>query len=173
MYEIGNETLVHSLLDLLARAGAEINGDRESARTAISKASSILRVELERSSPSALTAEPRGLPSWQVRRVTAYIDTHLEEHIPMAALSGLVQLSASHFCRAFKRTMGETPYRFITRRRVAAAERLMLTSEAPLSEIAIRCGFSDQPHFCNRFREATGQSPAAWRRERRQLTAHG
>lgn len=165
--EIGEETVVRSLLDLLDRARADIDRDAESAKSAIRKASSILRVELERASPEP-EADGGGLAVWQVRRVTAYIDEHLSERISVKELGRVAQRSASHFCRAFKRTMGETPYSFITRRRLAVAERMMLTSDAPLSQIAIHCGFADQSHFCNRFREAAGQSPAAWRRERRE-----
>jgi AraC-like DNA-binding protein len=167
MGEIGEESVVRSLLDLLDRARADIDRDAEAAKNAIRQASAILRVELERS-----TAQPEtdggGLAVWQVRRVIAYIDAHLSERIPVKELGRVAQRSASHFCRAFKKTMGETPYSFITRRRLAVAERLMLTSDAALSEIAILCGFADQSHFSNRFREATGRSPAAWRRERRE-----
>lgn len=163
------EALVLGLLDLLDRAEAGIDHDAEAAKTAIRRASSILRVKLERVSEPG--TEGGGLAAWQIRRVTAYIDEHLSEHIPVKELGRVARRSASHFCRAFKRAMGETPYGYITRRRVAVAERLMLTTDTPLSEIAIACGFSDQSHFCNRFREATGQSPAAWRRERRESIA--
>lgn len=167
--DVGEHTLVHSLLDLLDRAGVDIGRDTEQAMVSIRQASSILRVELERAAPeSEPEADRGGLASWQVRRVTDYIDSHLSDYMAVKDLAMVAQRSPSHFCRSFKRTMGETPYGFITRRRLAAAERLMLTSDAPLSEIAIACGFSDQSHFCNRFRGAIGQSPAAWRRERRE-----
>src|SRR5579859_3884368 len=166
-------TLAHSLLDLLDRAGTEIDRDTELAKTALRRASSILRIELERrSQESEAAASCGGLAPWQVKRVTDYIDEHLSDYIPVSDLGEIARRSTSHFCRAFKRTMGETPYRFITRRRLAAAEQMMLTGDEPLSEIAISCGFSDQSHFCNKFREATGKSPALWRRERRDRTVH-
>jgi AraC-like DNA-binding protein len=165
--------LVCSLIDLLDRAGTEIDRDTELAKTALRRASSILRVELERRSQVTETASAfGGLAHWQVKRVTDYIDEHLSDYIPVKNLGVVARRSTSHFCRAFKRTTGETPYSFITRRRIAAAERMMLTGDAPLSEIAISCGFSDQSHFCNKFREATGKSPAVWRRERREGREH-
>jgi len=165
--------LAHSLLDLLDRAGVEIDRDTELAKTVLRRASSILRIELERRSQEVETAASSGgLAPWQVKRVTDYIDDHLSDYIPVKDLGEVARRSTSHFCRAFKRTMGETPYNFITRRRLAAAERMMLTGDAPLSEIAISCGFADQSHFCNKFREATGKSPAVWRRERREETEH-
>ncbi|MEC4589791.1 helix-turn-helix domain-containing protein [Nitrospirillum amazonense] len=164
---LGEEALVHSLLELLERAEGDVDWDPESAKRAINRASDILKVELERTSIMH-GMDGGGLAPWQVRRVTAYMEEHLSEHISVKKLGEVARRSASHFCRAFKRTMGETPYSFITRRRLALAQRMMLTSDAPLSEIAVACGFSDQSHFTNRFRGATGQSPAAWRRERRE-----
>jgi AraC-like DNA-binding protein len=76
----------------------------------------------------------------------------------------LVQRSEAHFARSFRLTFGESPHAFVVRRRLELAARYMLQTEMDLSEIALRCGFSDQAHLCRRFREATGQSPAAWRR---------
>lgn len=166
---LGAGMLAHSLLDLLDHAGTAIDRDAELAKTVLRRASSILRIELERCAQEmGASAAFGGLAPWQIRRVTDYIDQHLPDYIAVKDLGEIARRSTSHFCRAFKRTMGETPYSFIIRRRLDAAERMMLTSDAPLSEIAISCGFSDQSHFSNRFREATGQSPAVWRRERRE-----
>jgi AraC-like DNA-binding protein len=47
----------------------------------------------------------------------------------------------------------------------------MLVSDNGLSDIALACGMTDQAHLCKIFRQMTGQTPAAWRRERRALIA--
>ncbi len=164
---VAANSLVASLLSLLDLAGAEMEGDVEKAKLTIRRASSMLRIELERRTCRMVRDTHLGeLASWQLSRVRGYIDEHLAERIYVKDLSAVARRSTAHFCRAFKCTMGETPHSYITRRRLDRAQLMMLTSDAPLSEIALQCGFSDQAHFCNRFRCATGQSPAAWRRER-------
>jgi transcriptional regulator GlxA family with amidase domain len=105
-----------------------------------------------------------------VQRVKAHIDAHLEETLHIRELAEVAQRSSGYFCRAFKRTIGRTPHAYILDRRLDRASELMLTSDVALSEIALTCGFSDQAHLCKTFRARYGQSPAAWRRERRDLS---
>jgi AraC-like DNA-binding protein len=167
--EAGLAGLAGTLLSLLDLAASEIGRDAGKTRTILRRASSILRIELERRGGNSERGGTLGeLAGWQVSRVRAYIDEHLSERIQVKDLSAVARRSTAHFCRSFKRTLGETPHTYITRRRLDQAQRLMLTGDAPLSEIALLCGFSDQSHFCNFFRKAAGQSPAAWRRERRE-----
>jgi AraC-like DNA-binding protein len=110
-----------------------------------------------------------GLPSWQVRRVTAFIGANLERAIPVDELARLVGLSSSHFCRSFKRTVGLSPHAYLTRRRIEYAQGLMLTTHDPLTQIALRCGMCDQSHFTKKFRRVVGETPHSWRRIRRDL----
>jgi AraC family transcriptional regulator len=101
--------------------------------------------------------------------VRDYIDSHLTEPVPVADLCVLIGRSKAHFSRSFKRTFGESPHAFVIRRRLELAARHMLRTDAPLSDIALRCGFIDQAHLSKHFRQSTGQAPAAWRRARRSL----
>ena len=102
--------------------------------------------------------------AWQARKVREYIDSHISGPVLVADLCALVQRSEAHFSRAFKRTFGESPHAFLVRRRVELAAQYMLTTDTSLSDIALRCGFTDQAHLCKHFRQAAGQTPAAWRR---------
>ena len=115
----------------------------------------------------ALTA-PQGAV-WRLGRslrVRAYIDSNLHRTIHIRDLSAVARRSPAHFSRKFKLAVGESPHAYVVRRRLERACHLMITSAASLSEIALSVGFSDQAHLCRLFRQAFGQSPANWRRER-------
>ena len=104
-----------------------------------------------------------GLPRWQVRRVTDYIDANLGATLRTASLAATLGLSVSHFTRAFKHSVGVPPRVYVIRRRLAAACEAMVTSNLPLTTIAHAHGFCDQSHFTRTFHEVIGLSPHVWR----------
>ena len=157
--------LVANVVALLEIAGDEFERDREAAKASITRATFILRSELQRhEAASKVDAGPGELAGWQVQRLRAYIDSHLGETIQVKDLGGIVRRSTAHFCRTFKRTFGQTPHAYITARRLERAKSLMLESEEQLSVIALACGFTDQAHLSKLFRQHTGETPGAWRR---------
>jgi transcriptional regulator GlxA family with amidase domain len=105
-----------------------------------------------------------GLAPWQKRKIERHLTENLERSIPMEELAGEVKLSVSHFCRAFKKSFGETPHTYLVQLRLALARRLMLTTGDPLSQIALSCGFADQAHLSKLFRRILNDTPNAWRR---------
>jgi AraC-like DNA-binding protein len=161
-------SLANSLALLLEEAKSEFDHDREAARTSLATASSILRSEIERRS-GANGSRTGGLAGWQIARVRSYIDNNLHRTIHANDLSAVARRSTAHFSRSFKQAFGEPPHAYIVRRRLEEACHLMLTSSAPLAEIALSVGFADQAHLSKLFRQALGQSPSNWRRERETL----
>jgi AraC family transcriptional regulator len=116
---------------------------------------------------SAAPSSPRGrLALWQVRKVSAYIESHLDSTIGSADLARLAKLSVFHFCRTFRASFGESPHTYVMRRRIERAKGMMLQSSSPLVQIANECGLADQAHLSKCFRRFVGESPAAWRRAR-------
>ena len=77
-----------------------------------------------------------------------------------------MRLSPAHFSRAFRTSFGCSPLEYVTRRRMERAQGLMLSTDIPLSQIALDCGFADQAHFSRLFRRVVGESPRVWRRAR-------
>ena len=162
--------LTASLIHLLECAKLHLDQDREKAKASIARAASLLQVEFERRNAEVDEGpSPGALVAWQVNRVRAYIDTHLETSIQIRDLAVVARRSTAYFCRSFKTTFGETPHAFVVGRRLHRAAELMLTSNDSLSQVALACGFADQAHLCKIFRQRHGQSPAVWRRQRRDV----
>src|SRR5882724_141403 len=101
-----------------------------------------------------------GLTTGQMRLITEYMDSHLNEKITISALAELVNLTRFHFMRAFKQSAGAPPHQFMTRRRVDRAKELLAEREASVAEIADRTGFGS-PVLMNRaFRRILGTTPS-------------
>ncbi len=154
---------MHSVIALLDAAACQLDHE-QAVHGTIVQAASLLRKRIDPEVARAAPERKAGLRAWQGRKVRAYIDSHITGPVLVAELCGLVHLSEAHFSRAFRRTFGTSPHAFVIRRRVELAAQYMLQTEAPLSDIALQCGFTDQPHLCKHFRQTTGQTPAAWRR---------
>jgi AraC-like DNA-binding protein len=159
------DCLANSLVQLLETAKQDLERDREAAKALLAKASSILQSEIDRRS-GANGSGTGGLAGWQIARVRAFIDKNLHGTVHTKDLSAVARRSAAHFARSFKHSFGEPPHAYVMRRRLEKACHLMMTSSESLSQVALSVGFSDQSHLCKRFKQALGQSPSNWRRER-------
>jgi AraC family transcriptional regulator len=158
---------MHRVMRLLDATVGQLHDLKHPAQGTLLEAAALLRQQIH-PPPAVEAPDGRGrLPAWQVRKVHDYIDSHITGPVLVADLCALVRRSEAHFSRSFKRTFGESPHSFVVRRRVELAVRYMLTTDASLSDIASCCGFADQAHFCKQFRQAVGQTPAAWRRAQR------
>jgi len=127
----------------------------------------VLAHELVRRSAGTRRVEPPargGLAAWQQRIVSAYIEEHIAEQIPLATLAHRVRLSPYHFCRAFKRSFGMPPHRYHNARRIDHAKTLLARPTCSVTEIALTVGFSETSSFTAAFRKATGSTPTAYRR---------
>ncbi len=115
-----------------------------------------------------------GLAPWQKRKIDRYIEQRLERTLRVKELAEQVSLSVSHFCRAFRESFGASPHLHLTRLRVERAQRLMLTTQDPLNQIALACGMADQAHLSKLFRREVGEPPNTWRRRNKTgAEAHG
>jgi AraC family transcriptional regulator len=99
------------------------------------------------------------------RRVCEYIEAHIHEEIVLVDLANAGGWSVRHFSRMFRRSAGQSPHRFILRKRVDRAKNLLRSPRLPLAEIALSCGFADQSHFTTSFRKAMGRTPLRWRHD--------
>jgi AraC family transcriptional regulator len=107
-----------------------------------------------------------GLAPWQERRCKELMTGRLGHQISLGELAKACGLSISRFARAFKQATGESPHRWLVKRRVEAAKELLRSSDLSIAEIALDCGFSDQSHLTRVFSVMAGATPGTWRRNR-------
>jgi AraC family transcriptional regulator len=108
-----------------------------------------------------------GMAPHKLRKAIALIDHHLsdeeEGRVALRVVAGAVRMSYFHFSRAFKQSMGMTATNYIAERRIERAKKMLEETELPISEIALRSGFSSQSHFTKAFRRLAGNTPKAFR----------
>jgi AraC-like DNA-binding protein len=148
-------------VELKVHAISQIDMACEAPADRIEEVLSLLE-KIGRSLPRSPT--PAALTAWQARQVVDYIDRNITEPLRVSNLCAVVHRTESHFSRIFKRTFGVSPHAYIVNRRLELALRLIAESSLPLSQIALKCGFGDQAHLSNRFRQRSGMTPSAWRR---------
>jgi AraC-like DNA-binding protein len=157
-----------ALGEIFKAMSSAIQDDSESAKRCMERVVDIPRVDPWFANVIGKHSKPirGGLASWQIRRVTAHIEADLAAKVRIKDLAGLVEVSSSHFSRAFKMSFADTPHRYVMRRRLERAKTLMLATKTSLGRIAADCGFADQSHFNRHFRRLVGENPNAWRRAR-------
>lgn len=154
------------LAGLLDQAASSIDEDRTKAKEYIGRASALLFAARDRvESDHRPQRVGHVLAPWLARRIKTYIDARLNGSIQVGDLAAIAELTVGRFSRAFKGSFGKPPHAYIVARRIDLAQRMMLASDAPLSQIALACGLCDQAHFTRLFRREVGQPPGVWRRE--------
>jgi len=107
----------------------------------------------------------RGLSAAQLKRVTDYIEEHIDRDLSLATLASVAGVSASHLKSAFRRSTGMPVHEYVVQRRVERAKVLLMQGELPASEIALEAGFSHQSHMARCMRRVLGITPSVLRRK--------
>lgn len=110
------------------------------------------------------------LAPWQITIAKAQMQNQLKGHLLIGDVAAKLHLSSSHFAKAFKNSVGMSPYAWFQNARLAYSMELMTGTTLTLAQIALECGFTDESHFSERFDRFVGMRPGRWRRGR---TAEG
>ncbi len=94
------------------------------------------------------------------------MDRAYAEPLDIAALASIAAVSEAHFIRTFRSVFGETPHRYLQRRRVERAMFLLRTTERPVTDICFETGFGSLGTFSRTFSVIVGEPPSAYRRRR-------
>jgi AraC family transcriptional regulator len=109
----------------------------------------------------------RGLSKPRLRRVTDYIDAHLDHDLSLARLAKVAEISMTQLKSAFRQSMGMPVHQYVIRRRAEHAKELLVRGELPASQVALAAGFAHQSHMARWMRRVLGVTPSSLRRARR------
>ena len=103
----------------------------------------------------------------QNRRLLRARDTMDHDYaspLDIPSLSRVALMSPAHFSRQFTQTFGETPHRYLQRRRIERAMAMLRDLDRSVTDIALAVGYDSLGTFSRTFREVTGSSPSEYRR---------
>ena len=91
------------------------------------------------------------------------MDRAYAEPLDVPGVAAVAHVSEAHFIRTFRATFGETPHRYLQRRRVERAMFLLVQSDRSVTDICLDVGFTSLGTFSRTFREIVGETPSAYR----------
>src|SRR5207248_4357682 len=98
-----------------------------------------------------------------LRRAHDHIDRHYQQPLDLGQMAAVARVSKYHFARCFEATYGQTPVRYLTRRRIERAQDLLRGANLTVTEVCMLVGFASLGSFSSRFTQLAGESPAAYR----------
>lgn len=101
--------------------------------------------------------------SLPIRTVISRVNGELTADLRLKTLANELNVSASYLSTLFRRETGMSLTEYVNSRRIDHAKRLLLASELPIKDVAIRCGLSDMYYFSRIFKRLTGVTPRAFR----------
>ena len=99
----------------------------------------------------------------RIRTIISHIRSNLYEYQDIDQLAKLACMSKDHFIRIFKKETGDTPNAYITKKKMEAAELLLITSDEPIKNVAIKLGYDDCSYFNKTFKKYSGITPQQYR----------
>lgn len=150
----------------LYRILREISEHAPGHETVAAATAEIVLVEIARylrRAGSSVGALPPTLATWQMRRLTNYVEGMVDHFPAIDELARLCDLSPRHLARAYKAATGRTLGTYIAEVRLTKAKSLLSGTDLPLKEIAHRLGFAGPSSFSVAFAKAEGVTPGEFR----------
>jgi len=108
---------------------------------------------------------PPAVPFYiHLRRAKDLIDSSYAEDLDVERLAGAAHASPSHFIRSFKQAFGETPHKYLQRRRIERAMELLRETDLMVTTISLEVGFRSLGSFSSAFKELAGEAPIEYAR---------
>ena len=103
------------------------------------------------------------IPRPRLKQVLDYVEAHLHQQTHLSELAQAASMSPFYFARLFKNSMGVSPHKYVTMRRIERSKEMLRRSDISIFEIGVSVGYLDPKHFRGVFRREVGVSPSEFR----------
>jgi AraC family transcriptional regulator len=157
--------------EMAGAIASELQAETSAGRLLVESLANSMAARLLQKHIGASSAQSRafltreGLDRRRLLRVLDYIEANLEGDLTIDRMASIACLSKFHFTRVFKQAVGQSPYRYVSDKRLERAKALLIQGDRPLLDIALTLSFSSQANFTRAFTHATGQAPGQYRQQ--------
>lgn len=100
------------------------------------------------------------------KAIVTYVQQHYMEKVTLEQLSKVLSLSQGACCREFKKYMKCTIFEYLMNYRINMSAKMLLTTDASITDIAYKCGFNGASYFIEQFKKKTGETPYTYKNAR-------
>lgn len=101
----------------------------------------------------------------RINTIYKHVNQNFQRQIPLDEIANKVSMTVPAFCRYFKKATGKTFTQLVNEFRIVHATKLLSESKSSITDICFECGFNNFSHFNKQFKEFTGKSASAYRKE--------
>ena len=145
-------------LEEIVRILSDLQGDFEEVMDEAALAVMGIVLKLRRADSVNQRSLPEQMKDW--------LDCHVEENVKLEQVCEHFHYSRNHLINQFKSHYQVTPYQYLKERKLEAAKRYLQESDLSIHEIAVKLSYTDENYFHSCFKEATGITPGAYRKQK-------
>lgn len=101
----------------------------------------------------------------RIEMVCDYVNTNYGDDIKVSEMANMTNLSYSYFSRIFKQYMKKSFSEYLSYVRISNAEKILASTDKPITDVAMECGFSATSYFIKQFKQQKGISPKQYRKK--------
>ena len=103
----------------------------------------------------------------RIKQLLPWIDAHLEQNLSIKELASVINVCPRVCQRLFRQYLHCTPMEYLLEKRLLLAAEKLLSTNLPVTDIALSCGFTSPSYFTKQFRKLIGNTPSVYRKEKK------
>ena len=112
-------------------------------------------------------SRPSSLQDTRAKQLLPWIDANLERNLSIKEIAAVINVCPRVCQRLFRQYFHCTPMEYLQEKRLLLAAEKLISTDLPVTDIALSCGFSSPSYFTKQFRELIGKTPSVYREERK------